>query len=827
MALNHLIESIEIYQAKPVNYVVIHGYAITDEGIAPNIEYVQNGIVEKVIYTPIVRNDVIKNMNRPELISMGIACGFSIVRKNNDVFLDTIELNAVSEGKTECILALGKNEISKYINKHSIMWTTDIFRYAKETNICEVSGWAHSIKNEALNYEVYDSRGNKCDTSYHVILRNDVATKGLVDEEQKFCGYQVRFKANPKDKYTFVISSQSDKVSVDFEPLVAAHEAGALQSLLSNINFKTLKKAYLYFQRNGFKETIARLKKGYKPQTEYDNWFRGHRVTDLELSEQKYHVFSYKPLISIIVPTFNTPLDLLAEMVDSVKNQSYQNWELCLADASSPDSPTRKQLLKYSEEDSRIKVNFLDCNYGISGNTNKALDIATGDYTGLLDHDDFLEPDALFEIVKALNEYPYDSLYTDEDKYEMGSGKFADPNFKPDFAIDALRSHNYITHFFVAKTSLIREVGGEHSEFDGSQDYDLIFRCTEKSNKVCHIAKILYHWRIHPGSTAGDPEQKMYCYEAGRKAIQAHLDRMGISGSVTMLGKPYWGLYHVKYNVIDNPLVSIIIPNYENKKVLEKCINSLFSVNTYKNIEIIIVENNSKSEEIFEYYKELQNNHKNVNVVTWEGGEFNYSSINNYGVKFANGDYLLLLNNDTEMIEPTSIEEMLGICMREDVGAVGAKLLYGDDTVQHAGVVIGFGGVAGHVFSRILKNDTGYMMRALLNFNYSAVTGACLMTKKSLYEQVGGLDENLKVSFNDVDYCLKLRELDKLIVYNAFSLWHHYESVSRGYESDPVKIRRYDSEVKLFQERWHDILMNGDPYYNKNFDVNYTPFEVH
>ncbi|MGM9941615.1 MAG: glycosyltransferase [Bulleidia sp.] len=593
-------------------------------------------------------------------------------------------------------------------------------------------------------------------------------------------------------------------------------KSSVLKSLITNINFETIGKAVNYLKVFGFKELINRLKKGYTPYTAYDTWFRDHRITADEAEQQKKKCFRYQPLISIAVPTYNTPVDMLKVMIDSVIDQTYSNWELCIADAGNPDHESRSVLKDYEKKDPRIKVRYLDDNYGIAGNTNQAMELALGEYTGLLDHDDFLEPDALFEVVARLNEYPYACLYTDEDKFDTTKGTFEEPNFKPDFNIDALRSHNYITHFFVAKTELIRSVGGEHSEYDGAQDYDLILRCTEKADKVCHIAKSLYHWRIYSGSTAGNPEQKLYCYEAGRKAIADHLERVGLNGTVELMPRPYWGMYHVKYTVSGNPLVSIIIPNYENKKVLERCINSIFSVNSYRNVEVIIVENNSSSEEIFSYYEQVQKKYDNVHVVNWKGSEFNYSAINNYGVGFAKGEYLLLLNNDTEMISQDAIEEMLGICMRDDVGVVGAKLLYPDNTVQHAGVMVGIGGTAGHLFSRILNQDPGYMMRAILNYDLSAVTGACLMTKKDIYQKVGGLDETLKVAYNDVDYCLKVRAEDRLVVYNAYSQWYHYESVSRGYETDIRKIRRFDSEVKLFQNKWKKVIVDGDPYYNRN-----------
>ena len=330
---------------------------------------------------------------------------------------------------------------------------------------------------------------------------------------------------------------------------------------------------------------------------------------------------------------------------------------------------------------------------------------------------------------------------------------------------------------------------------------------------------------MHDASTAGNPESKMYCYDAGKRAIEGHYQRMGISARVEMMPKPLWGMYHTIYETTDNPLVSIIIPNYEHKDTLKTCIDSLLNINQYNNIEIIIVENNSKSKEIFDYYKDLENKYDNIKVAIWES-EFNYSALNNFGAKYAKGKYLLFLNNDTEIISPDAISEMLGCCMRNEVGIVGAKLLYEDDTVQHAGVVIGFGGFAGHVFTGINKDDYGYMVRARINCNYSAVTAACMMVDRECFDKVNGFDEKFRVACNDIDFCLRVRQLDKLVVYNAFSLWHHYESKSRGYEDNIEKIKRFESEVKLFQDRWIDILTKGDPYYNSNFKVEYGPFNL-
>ena len=510
-------------------------------------------------------------------------------------------------------------------------------------------------------------------------------------------------------------------------------------------------------------------------------------------------------------------------MIDSVLAQTYAKWELCIADGSEGDKEVESELERYGQKDNRIKYRILEKNLGISGNTNGALELATGEYIGLFDHDDILAPSALYEVVKCLQKKDYDILYTDEDKVDGDGKEHMDPNFKPDFSIDLFRSHNYITHFFVVKKKIVDEIGGFRKEFDGSQDYDLMFRCIERAESIKHIPMILYHWRVHMNSVAGDPSSKMYAYEAGKRAIEEHLKRVGIDATVEHVG--LWGMYHVRYKVHGDPLVSVVIPNKDHVSDLKKCIQSLYTVNQYKNFEIVIVENNSEEKETFTYYESLQKEHDNIRVIMWKG-DFNYSAINNYGVKETKGEYLLFLNNDTEVISPDAIEEMLGCCMRDDVGAVGAKLLYEDDTVQHAGVVIGFGGYAGHVNTGIGRNDYGYMVRARINCNYSAVTAACMMTKKTLFNEVGGFDEQFVVACNDVDYCLKLRELNKWIVFDAFAEWYHYESKSRGYEDTREKQKRFDGEVEKFQKKWKRILDEGDPFYNRNFPITQAPFTL-
>ncbi len=593
---------------------------------------------------------------------------------------------------------------------------------------------------------------------------------------------------------------------------------------IRQINYKNAKRLVKSVTTDGFAGTLKKMVRYFKGPVQYDAWFARHKVTRAELKIQRKHHFAYEPKISILVPVYRTPVKLFREMAASVMTQSYGNWELCIADGSM-DGGLEQELRRCHAKDARIRYCILKENRGIAGNTNAALEMAEGEFIGFLDHDDLLEPDALYEVVRALQDLKTDIVYTDEDKVSEDLSVYMDPNFKPDFSIDLLRSHNYITHFFVVRTCVLQKAGGLRSEFDGAQDYDLVLRCIEQTNHIRHVAKPLYHWRMCGGSTAEAPENKRYCYEAGRRALSQHLERMGLRAGVTCMEEPVWGFYHVCYEAEGNPLLSIIIANKDHVQDLDACICSIQEKSTYQNLEFIIVENNSEEASTFAYYEKLQKRYGNVRVVCYDG-PFNYSKINNFGVSEASGNYLLMLNNDTEMITCTAIEEMLGICCREEVGVVGAKLLYRNRTVQHAGIVIGFGGYAGHVFHEIGADDYGFMMRARINCNYSAVTAACLMTKRSVFEEAGGFSEQFAVAANDVDFCLKVRGKGYLVVYNAYAQWYHYESKTRGYEDTPQKKARYEKEVAMFRQRWQEILKNGDPYYNKNFLVTVAPFTL-
>ena len=536
-----------------------------------------------------------------------------------------------------------------------------------------------------------------------------------------------------------------------------------------------------------------------------------------------------QPLISIAIPLFNTPEKFLDELMEGLLGQSYANIEICLADGSTKDD-TEKQVREKYLQDRRVKYQRLKVNAGISGNTNEAIKMASGDWIMLSDHDDTVEKDACFEIVKAINSDPeIDIVYTDEDKLMYSSNVYYSPNFKPDYSPDLLRSNNYITHIFCARMSLVQEVGGEEqeferSEYDGAQDYDFILRCAEKARKIHHVPKFLYHWRAHETSTAGNPESKMYAYDNGRKAIQAHYDRVGIPAKVVQAEDI--GSYRSVYEIQGNPLVSIIIPNKDLRDVLKRAVDSIFEKATYKNFEIVICENNSTEPETFEYYKELTAAHDNVKVVTWDK-PFNYSAINNFAVRQSSGEYLLFLNNDVEVITDRFIEEMLGYCQRADVGACGARLYYPNDKLQHCGIVVGIGGIAGHICHMEKKDSGGYFGRIVKSQDVSACTAACLMVPRKVFDEVGGFDEELAVAYNDVDFCLKIREKGYLIVYNAWAQLYHYESLSRGSDDekkDEKKHARQMAEAKRLRDRWPEIFKNGDPYFNPNLDYDTSDF---
>ena len=691
------------------------------------------------------------------------------------------------------IWEISADELDELIKENLVEYHLDRVEILYDTML-EIQGWVVDQRG-SVEVTVHQEDASLLDCRISRGRRPDVVERRNLDEEYKTQEIGFRISAAlPEIKGREIIlhfcgDSVTKTYDIDIEELRKQNKPKGFLSRLFG------------------KESVA--------EGGYEAWLARHKVDKRTLRRQKHAAFAQKPLISIVIPLYCTPLPYLKELLESVRRQSYENWQLCLADGS-PDDKAKEFIEKHYGREKRIVYRKLEENGGISVNTNEAVALATGEYLMLCDHDDTLEPDALYEIVKAINDTGADVLYTDEDKVSMDGQHYFDPNFKPDFNLFRLRENNYICHIFVVKKSLTDETGLLRSEFDGAQDFDFILRCCEKAQKITHIPKVLYHWRCHMDSTAADPSSKAYAYEAGRKAVREHYQRLGIDAKVEMTERPGWYRSHVK--VQGNPLISVIIPNKDHTDDLELCLFSMTRKSTYRNYEILIVENNSEKEETFEYYKKLPDRYPKARVLTWEK-EFNYSAINNFAAKEAKGEYLLFLNNDVEILTPDWMEEMLQNCQQEDVAAVGAKLYYPDDTIQHAGVVLGLGGIAGHIMCRASREDPGYFGRMISVQEISAVTAACMMVKKSDFDAVGGLDETFQVAFNDIDLCMKFRAAGKKIIFTPYAELYHYESKSRGLEDTPEKQFRFDKEVKRFQEKWAQQLEMGDPYYSPNLSV--------
>lgn len=544
---------------------------------------------------------------------------------------------------------------------------------------------------------------------------------------------------------------------------------------------------------------------------------------------EESRVFPKDITFSILVPLYNTPEKFLREMIESVTAQTYGKWELCLADGSDEKHPEVGRICdEYIQKDSRIKYQKLLKNEGISGNTNECYKMATGNYIALFDHDDVLHPSVLYAYMEQICEKDADYLYCDEATFK-GNKTIDDMitlHFKPDYSLDNLRANNYICHFSAFSRELLQGMELFRSQFDGSQDHDMILRLTSKAKHVVHVPRLMYYWRSHKASVASDINAKSYAIEAARGAVADHLTQCGFQNFEILSTKAFETIFRIKYEVLRNPLVSIIIPNKDHVDDLQRCITSILSQSTYDNYEIIVVENNSVQDETFAYYEKLKDQPK-IRLVKYEG-EFNFSKICNFGVEHAGGEYILLLNNDTQVISINWIEELLMYAQRPDVGAVGAKLYYPDKTIQHAGIVIGLGAhrTAGHSHYKVASTNLGYMGRLCYAQDVSAVTGACLMVKKTLYDALGGLDESFAVALNDVDFCLRLRDMGLWNVWNPYCELYHFESVSRGSDLDGERAARYEKECELFRSRYAKLLEQGDPFYNVNFSLDRSDYTL-
>ncbi len=593
--------------------------------------------------------------------------------------------------------------------------------------------------------------------------------------------------------------------------------------IIHGIKFKNFIKIIKLLKTKKLKKTMEIINKKIQNGiviTPYEIWMSKNDPTKEELEKQRKHKFKNNPKISVLVPMYNTPINFFEELVDSLINQTYFNWELCLIDGS-PNK--NKEIDNISKKDERIKYKYTGKNLGISDNTNEALKISKGDYIALLDHDDLLPPNSLFEIVKTINKNPeVEFIYTDEDKITTIDKPRFNPYFKPDFAIDTLRANNYICHFSVFKKDLMTKLKGERSKYDGSQDHDLVLRMSEKTNKIIHIPKVLYHWRVHEDSTAkSGGKAKPYAFEVGIKVIEDHLKRVGLEGKVSH--GVTRGTYKIDYKVIGNPKVTILIPNKDETKTLKKCINSILKLTTYKNYEIVIIENNSKEEKTFDYYKEIEKN-KKIKIIYFPEKEFNYSKIINYGVKNTDGEYIVQLNNNMQLLTPDWIEKMLGMTQREDVGAVGVKTYYPDGTIQHAGIIIGLQNSVGYIFKGLHKNAHGYFAKESEIQNLSAVAKYCMMAKRKTYEEVGYMNPDFAIDFNDVDFSLNIIKSGKLIIYNPFVEFINY--ATKELKDSKEKQNRYNIERELFNEKWGEYIKKGDPYFNPNFDNKSDQYQI-
>lgn len=678
-------------------------------------------------------------------------------------------------------------------------------------------------KNLEMDFEI-TADGKKLEFSYDTLpSSDDFCIRAIIPFKAKFVKVYVIVDGKRNlilDRKMSIISRIKHKVWSEVKGILIFLRA-VFVTLFKGIKFFWKQYHFLVPPKlwgKYFKDFCARVKvRGVKMYNEpnnlvdYNTWIRKYENSKLETIE-----FEYKPLISILIPVYNIGKDYLSQCIDSILNQTYDNFEICLVDDCSTKEETKQTLEYYKEKDKRVHVKYRKENGHISRTTNDALEMANGEYIALVDDDDEITTNALQEVVKALNnDKTIDMIYSDEDKLDS-AGRRCFPNFKPDWSPDTLLSLNYICHLTVLRKSIVDEIGGFTVGLEGAQDYDLFLRFTEKAKNIHHIEKILYHWRMVEGSTSMVISNKNYAVERGKQAIENALKRRKISGSVKIDQKSTY--YIVNYDLKKEPLVSIIIPTKDFPEVLDACLKSLYERTIYKNFEVIIMNNNSNKEETYKLFDKYKKEHKNFKVYD-ANYEFNYSKINNEAVKKAKGEYVCLLNNDTEIISPDWLSTMVGYASQDHVGAVGPKLLYPDETVQHGGVILGLGGVASHSYIGASREDFGDFGRLRVPYDYAAVTAACLVVSRGKYLSVDGLDESLKVAYNDIDFNIKLLKEGYFNMCLPQVEIFHFESKSRGYDNTSDKYKRFREEEKYMYNKWGEII-NNDPFYNSNFSKN-------
>ena len=803
------IDDIKYVDIKDARYILIRGWGFIEEEMFCNFNVKVNEQKFPITLKRVKRLDV-----QEACKCLNAFTGFIIRISLDNVNIETLKMFINNDKERSLILTLTKSQLEEIRDTTPVSSHIDHFFYDKNNDCADVYGFALSKAGKKIKTTITDNKGNNIQFKLDKIKRSDLVKHYVVNEEDVECGFNITFEDFSPD-LTYAIHFSCD----GFEETKILELEEDYMTKSSKIN---MKKSFNYIHDNGLVKFLKKSKTGsLDDDLEYNEWRKMFIPSKKSLKLQRKTNFEYAPKISLVVATFNTPIQYLKEMIDTVVAQTYPNWELCIADGSSTCGVV--EYIRENYNKGRIVLTRLDKNLGIAGNMNEAIKIASGDYIGLYDHDDFIEPNALYEYVKILNGHRNAKvIYSDEDKVDSNGRVYFQPHFKPDFNLDLLRSGNYITHFLVVSRDVIDEIGLLDSKYDGAQDYDFILRCAEHVMlaDIYHVPQILYHWRMHRDSTAGNPESKLYAYEAGTRALQAHYDRLGIAAKVER--EDFLGNYRTHYLLENHPKVSIIIPNRDNVEILRRCIQSIVTKATYDNYEIIIVENNSTEDSTYEYYNFL-NCYKFVKVIYDKPG-FNYSEYINDGVHQASGDYFLFMHNDTEVIAPNFIEEMLGCCMRKDVGVVGTRLFFDDDSIQHGGIILGSDGTIHNCFENAVSYDHIYQNRLLVAQNYSAVSGACMMTSREAFSEVNGFSEDYKILCSDVDYCLKIQDKGYLVIYTPFAKVLHRElnSVKNviGYE----RMRQEDSSN--FKARWSSRFKAGDPHYNPNLKVDGARFAL-
>ena len=820
MSIQKVVVDREEYQWVPGGSLTVQGWKAV-EGEKAAIEVLDDKgepVKNEVTFVP--RPDVVKRY--PAYAVQADELGFRVKLDDLENFIKAgkgikILLKAGNEEKT--LLERDAAELEKGWKAASIQYYVDFC--GLEDRRIMIRGWMLDLTGEN-DLSVTDENGNEVPGVLNRSLRPDVAEnlglEGRVPENTE-SGFVFSCPRSEFQGKKLVFHMKNTLVEKCYEISMKKFDfqcskAGRLKKAIGRGKLAENKEI---LKKRGITGLLDHVKDNYfTDEEQYQRWLKKKRPSAWELHRQSKRTFDYEPLISIVIPLYNTPQEYLRKLLQSITAQSYGKFELCLADGSTKKGPAAF-VKKFYGNDPRIRLKHLKLNAGISENTNEAIRMAAGEFLMFADHDDFLEPDALYEMVRALNENrELDLIYTDEDLCDEKGECFFAPRMKPDFNPDFLRSINYICHLVLVRKSLAEEVGLLRKQCDGAQDYDFLLRCIEKTDRVYHIPKVLYHWRVSETSTAGNQDSKTYAIDAGKLALTEHYARLGYEAEVEYTG--IFIMYRMRLKLKSQPLVTILIPNKDQVETLANFLSSIYEKTDYPYFEILVVENNSEKEETFAYYEKMKQEHENFHVVTYQGG-FNYSAINNFGVRHAKGEYLLFLNNDTEVISPFWIREMLGFCQREDTAAVGAKLFYPDGLVQHCGVVVGIANYAGHVQNFKTRRDNGYFGRLRAVQDISAVTAACMLVKRSVFEEIGGFDESFEVAFNDVDLCLRIRETGKLIVQDPNVELYHYESKSRGYENTPEKLARFKGEVIRFRKRWKAFLEKGDPYYSPNLTL--------